>query len=115
MRRWRTWRYGCDYCRKTGCSASHMARHERRCTNNPNRECGMCRYFGIPEHSVAALVAVLRLDGLDALRSVAEGCPMCILAAIRQSGLSTEDQWDLGFDFKKERDAFWRDERGEPL
>lgn len=35
-------RYWCDFCGKSGLSASHMARHERFCTMNPKRQCRMC-------------------------------------------------------------------------
>ncbi|MCG3203975.1 MAG: hypothetical protein KCHDKBKB_00652 [Elusimicrobia bacterium] len=35
--------YYCEFCKnKKGLSASHMSRHERHCTMNPNRECRLC-------------------------------------------------------------------------
>ena len=41
---------------------------------------------------------------LTALREATEGCPACILAAIRQSG---NEPFMYGFDFTKECEKFW--------
>jgi hypothetical protein len=100
-------RYYCDHCNKGGCSASHMRRHEKRCTLNPSRECGVCKYVGreqpaaeslasaivedIREHELRiasweihdAVVERVLVPRLDA---AAGGCPACMLAAIRQHG-----------------------------
>ena len=71
MRRVKKWRYYCEFCKKSGNSGSHMARHEARCTMNPHRECrvcGMIRDDGVYENTgkvepghpdMAALVALL--------------------------------------------------------
>lgn len=83
-------RYYCDYCGKAGGNAGAMKKHERRCTNNPNRECGVCNLMGFRQKPIAELVAALGRghdENLDRLREVAENCPACILAAIRQSGV----------------------------
>ena len=34
-------RYKCVHCGKVGYSAGHMRKHAKRCTNNPDRKCGM--------------------------------------------------------------------------
>lgn len=36
-------RYWCDFCNKAGLSASHMIKHEKHCTMNPERECRCCK------------------------------------------------------------------------
>lgn len=36
-------RYYCDYCKRAGGSRVHMEKHEKGCTNNPKRECGIRR------------------------------------------------------------------------
>lgn len=118
MKKKRVWRYYCGFCKKSGCSSGHMKRHEEGCTRNPERQCGMCRVRGRgprPTGYVATLVRSLgRGDeaGVAALRESAGGCPACMLAAIRQSGLQYKpDAEDPGawvaFDFKKEKERFW--------
>jgi hypothetical protein len=51
--------------------------------------------------------------GLAELREVAEGCPACILAAIRQSGIQKPDgegdSPSVNFNFKSELAEFWRE------
>lgn len=122
-------RYYCDFCRKSGGSASAMSRHEKHCTLNPNRECRVCQYMtetytGTP---VSELLKILPkqlpsdvnwthdewyrfYDAVDEampkLREAAGNCPACILAALRQSGAGTSSG---GFDFRKEMEAVWSD------
>lgn len=130
-------RYWCDFCKKTGGSATHMKKHESRCTNNPNRVCGMCTEMIKQEQpKLSELVAILpnvkqfecKEEGLvgntyitmdqnaakhatekimPALRDAAGNCPACILAAIRQSGLPIPIV--TSFDFQKERLFLWAD------
>lgn len=115
-------RYYCDYCKKGSGSPSAMIRHERSCTANPDRVCNMCALLGL-EHSPGSnkiIAAKLLADGADyqevmrELRANADGCPACILAALRLSGatvLGGEEngpwRWDghlFGFAFKREMD-----------
>jgi len=44
-------------------------------------------------------------EAVEKLREVTEGCPMCMLAAIRQTGYPAP--LFSSFDFKKEREDFW--------
>lgn len=127
MTKKQVWRFYCGFCKKSGCSGGHIAKHERACTANPNRICTMCGHAHATQRPIAELLSVIRenlpkgsLDGKAAtekLREATEGCPACMLAAIRQSGLqsSTQDEggWcngvDFGFDFKLELTAFWKE------
>jgi hypothetical protein len=98
-----------------------MAKHERGCTMNPDRVCGLCEYAipSLQQKPIADLVACLACEdddleaGMAKLRDLAQGCPGCILAAIRQSKIrdryyDSEYGWpDLKFDFKKELEAWW--------
>lgn len=34
--------YGCDFCKRTNVRKATMARHERVCYHNPDRECPIC-------------------------------------------------------------------------
>jgi hypothetical protein len=96
--------YKCDFCGKKGLSAMHMKRHEKRCTKNPDRVCGMCELFGTAQADMAELLAILpefpRVDGdkeqpyIDAveavmqkIRDLTDNCPACILSALRQKGI----------------------------
>lgn len=115
MTKKKVWRYYCEHCKKSGCSGASMSRHEKGCTANPNRSCGHCREAGLPQHPMADLIKALgngNESGVDNLRELSEGCPACMLAAIRQSGLQRPWSYDgegfrVKFDFKAENIAFW--------
>lgn len=118
MRKALRWRYYCEFCKKSGNSASHMAHHEAHCTGNPKRICGYCKEAGRDQDPMSVMIAVLTSKapdydaGLELLRDLTENCPACILAAIRQSGVQKADDEEGGyvhvnFDFKKEKETFW--------
>lgn len=112
----------CEHCKKHGLSRPAMERHERHCTLNPERACRWTVDVGgwHPEVLLSALVeAVRRRDPLnpaaiDWLRDEVEGCPACMLAALRQSGLeyhfSTRSSgplsplWDYGAEVERFRE-----------
>lgn len=83
MTKKKTWRYKCDHCGKIGYSGASMAKHEKHCTLNDNRECRVCKMMEGSQEPMAELVAAARL-GLARLEEVAGGCPACMLAAIRR-------------------------------
>lgn len=111
------WQYKCDFCGKTGLSGRHMNAHEKHCTANPHRECRMHKYFAAPYVPVADLMRLLvptaPNHGIDALREAAGGCPMCMLAAVRQSRICEWDgdpeslPSDVDWRFKDELKAAW--------
>lgn len=107
-------RYFCEYCRRSGGSKFHMAKHERGCTNNPARICTMHEFIGGGEDDtpVSENVAFLTASGFTALRAKVENCPACLLATLRQSDDPLFDQV-IEFDFKVEREAFWEAYREE--
>lgn len=118
-------RYICEFCNKKGLSASHISKHEKRCTKNPNRYCGLCEETrdiktlindfssrfkigfnaefleGINEPEfLAYFTKPLTLD--DVIISC-DGCPACTLAVLRQSKLLNIEHKDkFKFDFKEE-------------
>jgi hypothetical protein len=93
-----------------------MEKHERGCTLNPDRVCGLC---AISEHdkvlSLSELIDVLgngSSERFAKLREAANECPACILAAIRQSpnirGSLCPIESDVwSWEFKPALDAFW--------
>ena len=127
MRQAKRWRYYCDHCKKSGGHAGHMRKHEKHCTMNPDRSCRMCDVAGTGGLSVSEMVSKLteflkkhtpslqealntNPEILTEVRDIAEGCPACMMAIIRQL---PQEQWELGieaFDYKKERDEFWERE-----
>ncbi len=90
----------CDYCRRHGLSRHAMENHEAKCTLNPDRVCK----WGDEGHTVAYGLRVLAeevrqrapLDAadIDWLHDEVDGCPACMLAALRQSGV--EYHYDVG-------------------
>ena len=116
-------RYYCEFCKKSGCAAGHMKKHEERCTMNPDRVCGMCKMMDWEQPSIADLIALLptpeecstedkygyryfsgdKID-IEPLRRITN-CPACLLSAIRQSGIPVPAV--QGFDYKKECDGIW--------
>ena len=129
MRIRRVNRYYCDFCKKSGGSKHHMGNHERGCTLNPNRSCGICYHAGeVQVDSMKLLVGMLpkveeyttkrsygtEIDitdaanaALPALRDATENCPACIMAAIRQAGIPVPAVTD--FDYRAEINSFWSD------
>lgn len=104
-------RYYCEYCKKSGCSASHMSRHEKSCTANPNRHCRMCGRKGI-DGLIESLGTGRTEQEVENLRKEARGCPACMLAAIRQGHFNTPPDEDgpgfsVPFYFQKEKETWW--------
>jgi hypothetical protein len=77
----------------------------------------MCNLMGFRQKPIAELITALghgHKEHLDRLRDVAENCPVCILAAIRQSGI--QDSMDeegsghwVEFNFKIELKAMMKE------
>lgn len=118
----------CDFCRKHGMSMPAMAKHEAHCTMNPNRSCRW-KFYG-REHKplpTRLLVADLHTrsplseDDIEWLRGMVSGCPACMLAALRQSGLQyhfTPNHhhavlWDYGKEVERFRDEERRADEGD--
>jgi hypothetical protein len=82
-------RYYCDHCNKGNGSPSAMRRHERGCTLNPARVCGMCAKLadeGGPDPAPPRdeLRKLLDTQGFKAMCEAANDCPACILSVLRQ-------------------------------
>lgn len=111
MRREKRWRYYCDFCKKSGASGGHMKRHERGCTLNPERVCGMCRLAGEEQRPMVELLQLAAKGGLKALQDATENCPACILAAIRQTPVLRGDAHGdelAEFSYKNASEAWWQ-------
>ena len=119
MKKVKKWRYYCDFCKKAGNSAFHIGKHEKGCTKNPNRICGLCNITDNIQKPLSELVTVLQIEdgqikGMEQLREIVNNCPACILATLRQvtKNLNAEEYWKLKkpeFSFKSELEEFWKD------
>jgi len=76
----------------------------------------MCKHLGDDPQPMDELILILTSHGnnwetaMNALRNATNNCPVCILAAIRQSGIQKNNtDIDLHFDFKAELANFWRE------
>ena len=81
-------RYYCDHCNKGSGSPSAMRRHERGCTLNPRRICGMCAIQhkeggDEPAPPRDELLKILDAQGFIAMCEAAHDCPACILSGLR--------------------------------
>ncbi len=129
MRKVKRWRYYCDFCKKAGGQKYYIEKHERGCTANPNRFCGLCDHCGESQPDLSVLtefidsyckdlprydnddsVLIASGDKLDPmvekLSKLANYCPACILAALRQAKTETYSN----FKFKEKLDAWWAEE-----
>lgn len=117
MRKLMRWRYYCEFCKKSGASGGHIAKHEASCTRNPNRVCRMCAKGELVQQPMETLLAALHEGGADAVLRLAEGCPACTMAAILVHRGSEPLEYEestgytnfIEFDYKKAADSFWAD------
>lgn len=117
--------YYCDFCRKHGLLRGPMEKHEAGCTMNPQR---VCRW-AFDGHSNGSRVidiaplaewmrscAPLKRADIDALHDEVQGCPACMLAVLRQSGVEYHYDYTEGgsatlFVYQDEVERFRKDER----
>ena len=76
--------YYCDFCKKKGMSAASMSKHEKHCTLNPSRQCGLCIL-----HSLSS-----------------DECPICEFSKLRLSGKLREEAYN-GYSFEKALADYW--------
>lgn len=114
-------RYYCDHCNKGSGSPSAMKRHERGCTANPQRVCGMCAMQAEaggdpPAPPRDELVRILDCSGFAEMCRAANDCPACILSALRTKNVMDDERGPivLGPDdgrqewqFKAAKKAWW--------
>jgi hypothetical protein len=116
-------RHYCDHCGKGGFFANRMTKHEQGCTKNVNRVCGFCAIAGLKQTPLEDLFACLneitadnRVKVLEQLRNAAQGCPACMLTALRHHHKTTFDvrpedqdgQVGVEFNFKDECKGWWQ-------
>lgn len=125
--------YYCDFCKKHGLAAGHMSRHEKRCTKNPVRDCGMCdRMGGAPDDVILAVrkaKAILEShenegggfngeycgefqDKINKIKKEVD-CPACMFSVLR---FALEDNfWPLNYNFNDEVTDYWKKQHEEEI
>lgn len=113
-------RHYCDFCKKSGAKKPAMFKHERGCTANPDRVCGLCAMAGEEQLATPYLVEIWLHDGFAALQMATAECPACMLTAMRHSfDPKDRDTWHsfnepkyAGYDTWQFKDAikdWWKD------
>ena len=118
--------YYCEHCGRHRLTAHSIKQHEGGCTANPNRSCGVCggqdmeallaKYKGcfvINEHEWLSSEWIGEPRTLDELRTDTEGCPVCILAVIRQCNLNRSPGDFMEFNYQKEHKEYWAERNAE--
>lgn len=126
MRTKKVTRHYCDFCSKGMFRKPQMVQHEVSCTKNPARTCLFC---SLCEYQPAELSAMVKFakehsEGYDdndwssmgekdlaELRRMADGCPLCMLAALRQSNVYADTRF---FNLKAELKSVWSDINARP-
>lgn len=117
----------CDFCKKRYLSKYFMAKHEKHCTANPNRECNICGYplsassverfnnaYKITEYGEGVTyefhVKWLKKFTIEDIKEEVENCPACTLAILRVCGLNRGEFMEmpeLKFNYNEAKDAWW--------
>ena len=107
MKSRRVLRYMCDHCSKGFWEKNKCLRHEPLCLRNPERVCGSCKELKVEQHPLSFYSEDIGLwyHDVDALRKLAQGCPLCMLAAKMAVDAdmysNDEDRWN-DFDYAAE-------------
>lgn len=109
MRSMMRMRFRCDHCKRSSGTRKSMEKHERGCTANPARECGMCGLMGSVQLTSAEAAQVLADKGFDEMRRAMDDCPACILAAVRAAWKADVDFSVGDWDFRAACAEFWAD------
>jgi len=112
--------YYCDYCKKRYLHKGFAVKHERHCTMNPGRECGMCKLAELEQPDMKELLDKYRprlkitdtkytrdiqmgYKELADLQNDTNNCPACTLAILRQLGAAHL----TNFDYKSAKQKFF--------
>jgi len=124
--------YYCEYCGCHRLTAHSIEKHEKGCTLNPHRSCGVCNDSDIEnlllKYKDSFVIEIDTDNGgyrtetphwigehltLKDLRSDAEGCPVCVLAVIRQCNLNRSPGDFTEFEYKAEHRGYWAERNAE--
>ena len=131
--------YYCDFCKKRYMIKTACEKHEKHCTLNQDRECGLCGIAGRGEDAWHPRPNIRKIcdkygkkfilfdrdvyEGVEDLVPIyaepfttediiddCEGCPSCTLTVIRCLGLLSWHFLDkFEYDYKKGLEDFWKE------
>jgi hypothetical protein len=121
--------YYCDFCKKKYIHRGFAVKHEKACTNNPDRKCKICELIGNAQTDLKMLIEgykekyptmkkELEKEFLNDLYEKTDGCPNCMLAIIKLLHYKIEIKepdyngtaitlYIFDWDYKKEYTEFW--------
>lgn len=122
--------YYCDFCGKHRLTINSIENHEKHCTLNPNRECGMCgekanykKEIEFVNRNYKILISkrdkkTYGIEGTycenfrNKIKKLKEriDCPACVLSILRQSKI---DNVYFEYDYKEEAEKWWQEKREE--
>ena len=124
--------YYCEHCGRHRLTPNSIKKHEPGCTLNHDRVCGVCEErtgLAMPELLAKYKDRFVVNEGVDGrgyysrssewtrepitlneLRDDTEGCPVCMLAVIRQCDLNNSPGDFSSFRYQEEHKEYW-DER----
>lgn len=112
MRKRRVWRYYCDFCKRARCQQTAIVEHEKHCTMNPNRICGMCKLAEVRQVPTSELLKLIEgisftnsEEKITQLEKGSHKCPACILAILRQGNALGLTSWL----YSEANDQWWKD------
>ena len=112
MKSRRVLRYLCDHCNKGFWNKKKCLRHEPMCLRNPRRICEKCKELGVEQRPLDYFFEDIEswYGDVDELRKMANGCPLCMLAAKMDADayVAYYDKW-TDFDYKAEVDRIEKD------
>jgi hypothetical protein len=104
----------CDHCNRHRLTPHAIVSHEPKCIYNPERSrCGWHAQPFVPAKPGVWTAELKQSLDLDWLRRTVGGCPACMLAVVVQAGLTSNEQYDLGFNYTLEVERFRQGEREE--
>jgi hypothetical protein len=115
--------YYCDFCKKH--SLLPLTKHEKHCTLNPHRQCGMCEQ-NYDYENLLKLIKVKKIKYFNGpvgariktseLNRLIDGCPVCALTLLRLFMKKNKNKYvdvETDFDFKKEKKEWWHSKNDE--
>ncbi len=100
-------RYLCEDCNKGYWEKKGCLRHEPLCLKNPDRKCMSCKDLGVVQLPLSFYLEDDHVScwyfNTNELRRLAQGCPLCMLAAkIAVDAITDRDERWREFDYQAE-------------
>lgn len=105
--------YYCDYCSKHTLTINSMFQHEKHCTGNLDRKCGLCDNLIAYRVVIAKFLTDIKQPKVEDLMDAVKGCPICCLTVIKALKRENEFVWIDDFDYEEELKKWWEEKNSE--